>query len=501
MRKRVIPPAREEDNNFEATLRNDTHVFRRVVCKLWLPRRLGDPVVMRLYPRTSRRSFTEDLRPPFALAGVVRGFSPGDVTSISAKEVWTPIARTRYHSKSRSETVIEAEPIDLTIVQRRPRPKRSRSLMKVYTSYLLTRCRPLTLFASRAMPYTGEVTMKDVEEFEFTLVGGTRLRFTEHYRYEEREDGTLTFRELVAVHEHMARPSDFARVDTTTLGQLDDFLALVSFGTRYRTACLGVSASSEHADSFRFYRGNVTVHSTEEWDFNDAVIDLADFREFLMVAYERFIAEGPDDLLRHALHVVAPRSERTGESEFTTLYAALESIVLWYRRKRGLEFIVEDNETWGTLQDEVRSFLKKHTVLAGSEPKKKERRGMILRKVGELRRVPFAVALDKFCREYDVKIDDLWPVVAEKNGQLSLTDIRNALVHGSTLTGRQFHAMIGAMQHMRWVVERSLLAVFGWPLNRSKVSPDFLKRNFTAMIELEQDRQDMTRVVTTVEET
>ena len=183
--------------------------------------------------------------------------------------------------------------------------------------------------------------------------------------------------------------------------------------------------------------------------------------------------------------------ETTGEGEFTSLYAVLESIVLWYRKSKGFELIVADQEEWRMLQDDVRTFLKNHRVLQGSEPARKERRAMILRKVGELRRVPFAVALDKFCEEYGVKLDDLWPVLTDKRGEISLTDIRNRIVHGTPVSPTQFHALIGAKQHMRWVVERSLLAVLGWPLEKSKVRPDFLARNLTAMIELAQDRQDM----------
>ena len=491
MRKRSVTPDREEDHNFVATLRKGTTVIRGVVCKIWLPRRVSDEVVMRLYPSGSRRAI-EELRPPFAMRGKIRGFDPSDVTEISASEVWTPIARTRHHGRSRSETVVETDPMDLQILQKRPREKILRR-MRVHTIYLLTRCPPLTPFAIRTVSYTGEITMGKVHEVEFTLACGAHLRFANHFRYEDREDGTLTYPELVATHEHEVLARDFARLDERILRELDDFLALVGFGARYRAACLRVDRSSEHADTFCFYRNNVTIPTAEDFDFNQTVIDLSDFKEFLPAAYEQLVASGPDDLLLHALHVIPPRAERTAESEFVSLYSALESIVLWYRRRRALEFIIDDVEVWRTLQRDVRSLLKEHLLLKGNERPQKERLKMILRKVGELRRVPFGVALEKFCEEYRVKLDDLWPVIGNGPDEISLTDIRNRLVHGSTLTGRQFHAFIGAKQHMRWVVERALLGVFGWPLERSKVRPDFLARNLTAMIELAQDRQDMKR--------
>jgi hypothetical protein len=64
-------------------------------------------------------------------------------------------------------------------------------------------------------------------------------------------------------------------------------------------------------------------------------------------------------------------------------------------------------------------------------------------------------------------------------------------VHGSTLNAQQEHALMGAEQHMRWTVERALLAVFAWPMERSKVRPAFLAEHLTAMIELQRDRAAM----------
>jgi hypothetical protein len=486
-----VTPAEEEDHNLVVTIRKDEHVIKGIACKLWLPKRVTDPLVMRLYPRGTWRQTLEGIRHPFAIEGKIVGMGRGHVTHIRADEVWAPRASTRHHGKRRFETVVEAEPIDLQILERRPRGKRRPPRITTHTNYLLTSCPPLAPSGMQSSSYTGEVKIEHVQEAEFTLASGAHLTFSDHYRFEDRDDGMLMWPELVATHEHKVARRKFGQVDEKTLEELDDFLALVGFAARYRTVCVGISATNEEGEHFRFFRKNVTAPTDQEWDSNHSVIDLADIAEFLSVAYQRFIGSGPDPLLRHALHVVTPRMEKTGEGEFTSLYAALETIVLWYRKTKGLELIVEDENDWRTLQDEIRVFLKEHRVLEGKEPARKERRAMMLRKVGELRRVPFAVALNKFCEEYGVKLDDLWPVVDDKRGEISLTDIRNRIVHGTPVTPREFHALIGAKQHMRWVVERALLAVLGWPLERSKVRPDFLARNLTAMIELAQDRADM----------
>lgn len=476
------------------TIRKGALVIKGVTCKLWLPKRLTDPLVMRLYPRGRGHRVLDEIRHPFAIEGKILGFARGHAMLIRANEVWAPRASNRHHGKRRVETVIEADPIDLQILARRPRGKRRSTRMSTHTNYLLTPCPPLTPPAMVSRSYTGDVKIERIDETKFTLASGACLTFSNHYRSEDRDDGLLMWPELVATHKHNMSRDEFSRVEQEILEELDDFLAIVGFAARYHTVCVGVDATNADGEQLRFFRRNVTLPAHQEWDSDESVIDRADFAQFLPTAYSRFIASGPDVLLRHALQVVIPRGGRTGEGEFTSLYSALETVVLWYRRSRRLELIVESDHEWGRLQNDVRNFLKQHPVLQGKEPARKGQRAMILRKVGELRRVPFSVALSSFCEEYNVALDDLWPVIDDTRGEISLTDIRNRIVHGTPMTSREFHALIGAKQHMRWVVERALLAVLGWPLERSKVRPDFLARNLTAMIELQQDRADMRRM-------
>jgi hypothetical protein len=266
-------------------------------------------------------------------------------------------------------------------------------------------------------------------------------------------------------------------------------LLLVSFAARYRVVCIGIDAYTEAGDHFVFYRKKITVPDEAEEDFNDAVIDPSDFKKFISKAYRRYIAtgdDGPHELLRHALHLVMPRSHRTAESEFTTLYAALETLVLWHPRAIGLEFIIENDKDWSQLRDDLGEFLKQHPMLKDD----KEKRKLIRAKLGELRRVPFTVAFERFCGDFGVDVADLWPVVG-KVSEMSLSEIRNHTVHGSTLKWSQWLALIVAREHLRWTVERMLLAIFGWPVEESKVRPAWLAKNRTAMIDLEASRRAM----------
>jgi hypothetical protein len=490
VRLRPNPPQRDEDHNLLVTVKGGGEEMQRIPCKLWLPRRVDERPIMVLYPAGPRANLLAQMPPPFSIRGRIKPRG-GHELEVWANEVWSEFASTRWLSGSRHETVVEASPIDLHVL-RRPTVGKRRRRVRMQSHYHLTRCPAINTGVMRQQSYTGEVTIRKAWTFEFTLASGAQLTFAKHYQYENRDDGTLTWPELTAKHEREIQSRDFGRVDQQTLDELDDFLALVAFGSRFRTACVSIGSSTEDGDHFQFFRGNVTMPpSDQDFDSDDMVVDLSEFEEFLRTAYTTFIATGPHELVQHALHLARAREDRTVESSFTALYATLETLVLWYRRERGLEYIIEDDEKWQALKTDARRYLKLHAVLQGDSPETKERRKWIAAKVGELRRVPFGIAFHRFCKEYGVQLGDLWPVIDAKSGDVSLTEIRNRLVHGSTLNPHQLHALMGAEQHMRWTVERALLAVLGWPLERSKIRPAFLAEHLTAMTELQQDRAAM----------
>jgi hypothetical protein len=483
---RPEPPSSDEDHNLTVTVRSGDLEWADVLCKLWLPQRHRERPLMFLYPTGPEAHIIGEAVPPYSLEGRITKLDQSVVT-IRAGEVWSDYASTRSLSNSRSETVMQVTPIDLRLLHRRTAEIR-KPRVKARTQYHVTRCPPINAGALLQASYTGEIKLRKQWTFDLILGNGVLLKFAKVYRYHDRTDGTLSWTELVATREHEIDFADLEIVDQTTLDQLDDFLALVAFASHYRAACLSVHTTTDDLDQSHFYRGNVTIPPDgQDADPIDAVIDASEMGEFLRLVYANFVETGPHELVRHALHLVAVREERTMESDFTTLYAALETILLWYRRSRGLDLIIEDNEQWAVLERDVRAYLKSHAVLKGESREQKDRRNWIYGKVGELRRVPFRIAFRRFCEDYDLRLDDFWPMFNATDTDVSLTEIRNRIVHGGAFTRQQSRALIGAGQHMRWVVERALLAVLGWPLDRSLLKPSYLSAKMTAIAELQQD--------------
>ena len=478
-----------EDYNFLATVQSPGETVRRVLCRLWRPRQMTDWIRLAFYP-TARQAEHHFKDPnPFSLKGRIIGES-GHTVTIRATEAWVESIPTRSLGKKRRETVFLADPIDLQILVRMRPDKKTPGPMKAYINYVITPA-PKELSPFTVMTYMGNgaVQARTARRFSFTLKGGRRLKFLKRYHHENRGDEDVTWHELVATEKRSVTLREFGQVDQEHLDELDDFLLLVSFAARFRVVCVGIDAYSESADHFTFYRKNRTVPKATDQDTNDAVIDRSDFEVFIRKAYDRFIASGkgePDELLRHAVQLVMPHEDRTVESEFTTLYAALETLVLLHRRAVGMEFVIEDRYEWMELRKDLEKFLKSHRLLNGESEKRK----LIYGKLEELRRVSFATAFQRFCGDHHLNVDDLWPVIGRR-GEMSLSEIRNHIVHGSALKWSQWLALADARDHLRWTVERMLLSVLGWPVEKSKVRPEWLATNRPAMIDLMASRHAM----------
>jgi hypothetical protein len=87
--------------------------------------------------------------------------------------------------------------------------------------------------------------------------------------------------------------------------------------------------------------------------------------------------------------------------------------------------------------------------------------------------VSFGSPFRSFCDHYSIDLSDLWPVVDASHG-VSLSAIRNRLVHGEAFAGDKYSALITAEMHLQWTVERMLLGALGWPVSRSAVDAGFL---------------------------
>jgi len=82
------------------------------------------------------------------------------------------------------------------------------------------------------------------------------------------------------------------------LDAVDDFLMLTSFAARQRCVCLGWD-SDDSSKITRFFRRDMAIPEIKrDHSYNEVLIDLRDFKDFMTVAYNNFIEIKSTDLIR-----------------------------------------------------------------------------------------------------------------------------------------------------------------------------------------------------------
>ena len=205
---------------------------------------------------------------------------------------------------------------------------------------------------------------------------------------------------------------------------------------------------------------------------NDVLIDESSVEEFLLAASSACERTELSDILHRAIKFTTDSGGGNLELSFISLYAALESILTFFRRQDAFEIL--GPEEFGQLERDLRRWLKQYSLLKDESMK----RGLIYEKIRELNRFPFSYVFKRFCADYALDLSDLWPVVGSAE-QWPLMEIRHRLVHGDPFINRPVEALTCAREHLRWTVERMLLSVLDWPVSRSNVSGDYLLRRFS----------------------
>lgn len=94
---------------------------------------------------------------------------------------------------------------------------------------------------------------------------------------------------------------------------------------------------------------------------------------------------------------------------------------------------------------------------------------------------------EKLIKKYSLDLSDLWPLLSKSSGA-SLSDIRNAAVHGEVFTESDWLALSYAGENLRWMLERILLVSLGWDIQASAVSPQKLRLFYAHKWQAEQQK-------------
>lgn len=452
----------------------DNSQIDKVDCEVFLPKRLCDPINLYFYPTQNQLEAISEIS-EFSIEGLlIRNTLFNDTfwtIKIEATKVYVT-SNIQDSSSAFQRPFFQGEPIDLKITDYSNIVDKAQEGENVI-NFWITPNILLSPDESINRSDTGEVKITPRSKFEFTLANGNYLVFNNHYHHFKNEEGdNVSFTELVA---KSTIDSESQNVEDT-LDYLDDFLAIASFITRQRCICLGWKNVVDSTTSITFYRRNLAIPTyKKDHSLNQTLlVDQTKFKDLMETAYKKFISIEPKLLIQHAIYSYVSNydyNETTNiiERSFTSLYSVLETLVLDFRQRNELEYVLSEDD-WKNFDKQIRKWMKTEDSLLSN---KNQERELIKQKLVELNRISFKTAFDKFIKSFELDLNDLWNIT----GKTSLTEIRNKIVHGDTFERFKAHSLLVALNHLTWIVERAILSVLGCPISESRVSREYLNKN------------------------
>ncbi len=452
-----------------------------VLCRIFLPERVLDKPHMRLEPTEEQ---FEKLNRSYKGNFKVEIKSRDDICSeiIESSVVYLENTKATYRKEGISEFAVDGKPQNLTVIRFRTTTDGEE---KSSVIFWISPNKMLSPVISHIDSYDGSIKIKRHFSFEFPIADNIKLKFDEHYRNKKTGNkDMLRWSFLVSCVELNIFAHDITKIRAEVLPIIDDFLLIASFASRTRTACLGFDAVSLNVNS-SYYRGDLTFPNGEsEFNFNDGLVAKQDFEEFMNHCYSTFSKYPNKKVLQRAIWALVPGEPKTLEENFLLLFAGIETLLLEYRRQENLEFVI-----WQQIKNHIRDSIK-----SISNPKtEKKQRCYMYEKIDELNRISLRNVLDDFCERFDLEITDLWPIFAAKN-QVGLSDIRNRLIHGETFDDECFDAIGVACDNLKWLLERMILKILDWPIDRSEVEAEFLKHNSYSLSIMPAERERIAQI-------
>ncbi len=465
---------RKEDYLVNATLIVNGVEINDVPCKLYLPERPHEkPYVVFKPSNTDFHKITNSYKGSFKAD--IYGSDKQINSSIEAPEIHFSDSAIKNWGNGIAESTVYGEPQDLHIIRHLENPEKQDNTSIVFW---ISPNRFLSPFVMRRPSYTGEITCDRKRTLEFKIKDDVMLKFDKHYMSRYAENGDfIQWSNLVACADLNVPADNVETLNRYMLQDVDDFLLVSSFAAGNRIVCLGWDAVDKNYYA-TYYRGNYSFPENKKIDIDEGIIDIQEFERFMLTCYPTFVCFENKLALRHALYSAVPLKPATLEISFLNTFAGLETLILDFKRTENLEFILPERE-WVSLRKHLQKCIKKST-----EPKlERSQRASIYSKLCELNRTSLRETFEIFCQHHKIDLSDLWTVFGEK-GTAGLSDIRNNLIHGDPFPQELLGALVVANEHLKYILERALIRVLGWDVEKTKVNSAYLGMHLTSIRDL-----------------
>jgi hypothetical protein len=436
VRSRFEPPRPKEIEELFPAIR-----VTDVLCELFLPNRWKDPISVQLFPTGEQ---FEQLKYVFKFS---LAYDDGALRIDAPVVDWKDGGMHQWPSGVRDYS-IEGKAAEITVTRSGNHSRFPNTVFTITPNVLLKPWKMLIPDLS------GEVFLRSQQRFAFPIAKWGWTVFDFHYYSQVTSAGRLTYPELVAECD-----IPLGKTVDEVASSLDDFLLVVSFASRQRVACLGWSWAGPEEHISR-YRGNVTMpRQLPNHSFNDTLIFDHDFADFMRRCWPVFETHRQKPLLRQALQRLVFYRDRNAtltETFYLGLYATIEAVVQLFVAEHPDKATVVPRVEWRLLQDALKETVRANVV-------DRTHRAAMNPALNALNRASVGAVLSTFCEHFRIALSDLWPIAESPEG-ITLSQLRNKLIHGYFL-GPQFDRSLWiARIHLEWIAERLLLALLGWPV-------------------------------------
>lgn len=395
------------------------------------------------------------------------------------KRAFRKKSNTTFYTSKLSETMIILQAYDLMIICERDNilwDGKTEGYFTIFNNFQLPPLKSLT------RKHNGEVIVDPRDRYTFKLESGLELTFDIFYRYENEEDYTKSYPYAVAEFKNNLEPE---RINEIII-EIDDLLRLISLALEKVCVCTGWVAYS-NTKSVVFYRRDRVIPEKDEGDnYYHSIIEPFEVNSFIECAYKAFTKFNDKELLRNILTPLVRSKKLSVETHYLILFAILESIVLNYKKLNKYEPILTRSlfndlkKDLGNSINSKKDLLRFKLALDDEEVEQKIK--YMSEKLSELNRISFNSSFELFQKQYNIPINDLWPLYDTKEST-TLAQIRNKIIHGETFSNHQFQAISFALHHLQIILERMVLSLLGWDISNSRVSLEYTRQNYSKLVD------------------
>lgn len=319
----------------------------------------------------------------------------------------------------------------------------------------------LATFENFNLNFDGSIDKISSSNTNMNMFTQNKMKLKSSYNFVNLDTKLIRYKQLIVTSE--LKNEKINEQIEEVLKKIDSFLQLTSLISRefafYHKTKL-------YKDDFEitFYRGFFSFPKSSNLPFHhsNGIIIPPLFNNFIETTFDKFNILNNIKKISYPIYYLTNSSDDMSiESKYLLFFAGLETLLDLYKKNNNLEKCLSNSKA-KKFNSYIRECIRNYEKITEDEKK------VMLTKVSELNRIPISKIYELFCNEYKVKTSDLWPVFSEDN-ILSLSKLRNNLIHGITIPSNYIKYMLLATKNLRILLERCYLSMLEWDLAQTNI--------------------------------